>query len=46
MCDNIFKNTEEEKRREEFTRLFALLASNLGKRSFPAKKLVKNYTGK
>lgn len=28
MCENIFKNQEEKKRKEEFTRLFAILASN------------------
>lgn len=31
MCDNVFKNEEEQKRREEFTKLFALLASNIAK---------------
>lgn len=27
MCQNIFKNQEEEKRKEDFTKLFAVLVS-------------------
>lgn len=28
MCQNIFKNSEESKRKEAFTRLFVTLAAN------------------
>jgi hypothetical protein len=28
MCENIFKNSEEKKRREDFTRLFVKLVAN------------------
>lgn len=28
MCQNIFKNQEEKKRKEEFNRLFAALVTN------------------
>lgn len=28
MCENVFRNKEEEKRKEEFSKLFALLVSN------------------
>lgn len=46
MCDNVFKNEEEEKRREEFTRLFALLASEITRKSLPAKRTPKKVVGK
>lgn len=28
MCENIFRNQEENKRKEDFTKLFVLLAAN------------------
>ena len=28
MCESIFKNQEEKKRRDEFTKLFAILVSS------------------
>ncbi len=30
MCESVFKNPEEKGRKDEFTRLFAILASNHG----------------
>lgn len=42
MCENIFKNQEEKKRKEDFTRLFVALASNVGVvKMQPAKKTEK-----
>lgn len=39
MCESIFKNQEEKKRKDEFTRLFAsLVTSNVVKHSKAQKK--------
>lgn len=37
MCENIFINQEEKKRKEEFSRLFAILVSNNASKSVQPK---------
>ncbi len=46
MCDNVFKNEQEQKRREEFTRLFAILAANHPQKQVQSSNKPKIIAGK
>lgn len=41
MCESVFKNQEEKKRREDFTRLFVSLVSNAAEQQIIALKPAK-----
>ncbi len=41
MCESVFKNQDEEKRREDFTRLFVSLVSNTAAQQIMALKPAK-----